>query len=161
MLQAALDNDKNESISKLTYSQIKRDKNDILQSLQFKADELKSLHHRLNGYRYIENGQDVSVGSYVRWISLKTPDKDNLVLTNGAYVCGVYYTEDNKGGGDDEGHEGDDDDGIISITRIRCKTTHGNRCRFFILNVDENVLFQKLTDQERIILDAFKFIEKH
>jgi hypothetical protein len=147
MLQAALDNDKNESISKLTYSQIKRDKNDILQSLQFKSDELKSLHHRLNGYRYIENGQDVSVGSYVRWISLKTPD--NLVLTNGAYVCGVYYTEAKE------------DDDIISITRIRCKTTHGNRCRFFILNVDENVLFQKLTDQERIILDAFKFIEKH
>ena len=135
MLQSALDNDKNDSISKLTYSQIKRDKNDILQSMQFKSDELKSLHQRLNGYRYIENGEDACVGSYVRWISLKTPD--NLVLTNGAHVCGV------------------------SITRIRCKTTHGNRCRFFVLNTDENVLFQKLTDQERIILDAFKFIEKH
>lgn len=145
MLQAALDNDKNESISDLTYSQIKRDKNDILQSLQFKSDELKSLHARLNGYRYIdiEHGDDICVGSYVRWISLKMPD--NLVLTNGAHVCGVYTDNEN--------------DGII--TRIRCKTTHGNRCRFFVLNTDENVLFQKLTDQERIILDAFKFIEKH
>jgi hypothetical protein len=147
MLQAALDNDKNESISKLTYSQIKRDKNDILQSLQFKSDELRSLHARLNGYRYIENGEDACVGSYVRWISLKTPD--NLVLTNGAHVCGVYYTDT------------DTDNEDRHITRIRCKTTHGNRCRFFVLNTDENVIFQKVTDQERIILDAFKFIEKH
>jgi hypothetical protein len=145
-LQAALDNDKNESISKLTYSQIKRDKNDILQSMQFKSDELKSLHHRLNGYRYIENGEDVSVGSYVRWISLKTPD--NLVLTNGAHVCSVYVCMDNT-----------QDDCNTGTTQIKCKTTHGNRCRFFVLNADENVLFQKLTYQERIILDAFKFID--
>ena len=117
MLQAALDNDKNESISNLTYSQIKRDKNDILQSMQFKSDELKTLHARLSDYRYIENGEDACVGSYVRWISLKAPD--NLVLTNGAHVCG------------------------ISGAQIRCKTTHGNRCRFFILNADENILFQK------------------
>lgn len=135
MLQAALDNDKNESVSNLTYSQIKRDKNDILQSVQFKSDELKTLHARLNDYRYIENEGDVCIGSYVRWISLKNPD--NLFLTNGAHVCG------------------------ISGAQIRCKTTHGNRCRFFVLNADETILFQKLTDQERIILDAFKFIEKH
>jgi hypothetical protein len=135
MLQAALDNDKNETISNLTYSQIKRDKNDVLQSLQFKSDELKTLHARLGDYRYIENGEDASIGSYVRWISLKVPDR--LVLTNGAHVCG------------------------ISGTQLRCKTTHGNRCRFFILNADETILFQKLTEQERIILDAFKFIEKH
>jgi hypothetical protein len=135
MLQAALDNDKNESVSNLTYSQIKRDKNDILQSMQFESDELKTLHARLNDYRYIENEGDVCIGSYVRWISLKPPY--NLFLTNGAHVCG------------------------ISGAQIRCKTTHGNRCRFFVLNADKTILFQKLTDQERIILDAFKFIEKH
>lgn len=142
----ALDNDKNESISTLTYSKIRRDINDILQSMQFKSGELKSLHHRLNGYRYIENDADIRVGAYVRWISLKTPD--NLVLTNGAHVCGVY------------GADADDaTDAAAGTMRIKCKTTHGNRCRFFVLNADENVLFQKLTDQERIILDAFKFIE--
>ncbi len=140
MLQAALDNDKNVSVSNLTHSQIKQDKNNILQSMQFKSDELKSLHARLNGYRYIENDADICVGSYVRWISLKTPD--NLVLTNGAHVCGIFTNDDNS-----------------TTTQIRCKTTHGNRCRFFVLNADETVLFQKLTDQERIILDAFKFID--
>lgn len=140
MLQTALDNDKNASVSNLTHSLIKQDKNNILQSMQFKSDELKSLHARLNGYRYIENDADICVGSYVRWISLKTPD--NLVLTNGAHVCGIFTNEDTS-----------------TTTQIRCKTTHGNRCRFFVLNADETVLFQKLTDQERIILDAFKFID--
>jgi hypothetical protein len=141
MLQAALDNDKNEAISNLTYSKIRRAINDILQPMQFKPGELKSLHYRLNGYRYIENDADIRVGAYVRWISLKTPD--NLVLTNGAHVCSVYAADAADAG----------------TVRIKCKTTHGNRCRFFVLNADENILFQKLTDQERIILDAFKFIE--
>lgn len=146
MLQDALDNDKNVSVSTLTHSQIKQDKNNILQSMQFKSAELKSLHARLNGYRYIENDADICIGSYVRWISLKNPD--NLVLTNGAHVCGICTNDTN-----------DPDGANTASAQIKCKTTHGNRCRFFVLNTDENVLFQKLTDQERIILDAFKFID--
>jgi hypothetical protein len=137
----ALDNDANETVSKLTHAQIKREKNDILQKLQIKGDALKIMHARLIGYRYIDfdGGDDVRVGEYVRWISLKRPE--HLVLTNGAHVCGSIYKGENE--------------------YVRCKITRGNGgSRFFVLNIDETIIFQKLTYQEWIILDALDSLKE-
>ena len=154
-LQEALNNSANESISNLTHSQIKRAKNDILQKLQIKGDALKTMHARLVGYRYIDNDGDngndrVRVGEYVRWISLKRPDQ--LVLTNGAYVCNAYEMMDPS-----DPHS----------AYIRCKISRGGggggnsnfAVRFFNLNMDENVIFQKITYQEWIILDALDHLK--
>ena len=151
-LQEALNNIANEPISNLTHAQIKRAKNDILQKLQIKGDALKTMHARLIGYRYIDNDDDngndrVRVGEYVRWISLKRPDQ--LVLTNGAYVCNAYEMMDPS-----DPHS----------AYIRCKISRGggggsSRTRFFNLNMDENVIFQKITYQEWIILDALEHLK--
>ena len=150
-LQEALNNSANESISNLTHAQIKRAKNDILQKLQIKGDALKTMHARLVGYRYIDNDCDngndrVRVGEYVRWISLKRPDQ--LVLTNGAYVCNAYEMLDPS-----DPHS----------AYIRCKISRGGggggTTRFFNLNMDENVIFQKITYQEWIILDALEHLK--
>ena len=150
-LQEALNNSANESISNLTHAQIKRAKNDILQKLQIKGDALKTMHARLVGYRYIDNDCDngndrVRVGEYVRWISLKRPDQ--LVLTNGAYVCNAYEMLDPS-----DPHS----------AYVRCKISRGggggSSTRFFNLNMDENVIFQKITYQEWIILDALDHLK--
>ena len=153
-LQEALNNSANEPISNLTHAQIKRAKNDILQKLQIKGDALKTMHARLVGYRYIDNDCDngnendrVRVGEYVRWISLKRPD--HLVLTNGAYVCNAYEMLNPS-----DPHS----------AYIRCKISRGGSnsnfaVRFFNLNMDENVIFQKLTYQEWIILDALEHLK--
>lgn len=167
-LQEALNNSANEPISNLTHAQIKRAKNDILQKLQIKGDALKTMHARLVGYRYIDNDCDngndndcdngnendrVRVGEYVRWISLKRPD--HLVLTNGAYVCNAYEMLNPS-----DPHS----------AYIRCKISRGGggggggsnsnfAVRFFNLNMDENVIFQKITYQEWIILDALEHLK--
>ena len=153
-LQKAINNTANESISNLTHSQIKRAKNDILQKLQIKGDALKTMHARLVGYRYIDNdcangneNDRVRVGEYVRWISLKRPD--HLVLTNGAYVCNAYEMLNPS-----DPHS----------AYIRCKISRGGSnsnfaVRFFNLNMDENVIFQKITYQEWIILDALEHLK--
>ena len=150
-LQKAINNTANESISNLTHSQIKRSKNDILQKLQIRGDALKTMHARLVGYRYIDNDGDngndrVRVGEYVRWISLKRPDQ--LVLTNGAYVCNAYEMLDPS-----DPHS----------AYVRCKISRGggggSSTRFFNLNMDENVIFQKITYQEWIILDALEHLK--
>jgi len=150
-LQEALNNSANEPISNLTHAQIKRAKNDILQKLQIKGDALKTMHARLIGYRYIDNDGDngnendrVRVGEYVRWISLKRPD--HLVLTNGAYVCNAYEMLNPS-----DPHS----------AYIRCKISRGggSSTRFFNLNMDENVIFQKITYQEWIILDALDHLK--
>jgi hypothetical protein len=86
---------------------------------------LKILTH----YIYVDEINNLKYGSYLKWISLKTPD--NLQLTHGAFFCNIKIT----------------DNGVYIV----CKN-YANR--HFQIKMDECLLFQKLTDQEKVILHA-------
>ena len=149
----ALENQESASIMQTSHSEIKKKKNDILQKLQLKGTVLKTMHATLIGYKYIDDIDDLTVGRYVRWISLKRPD--HISLTNGAYVCNIIIQDY------DADAVADDDDGHQECkTYIRCKVVRNGRPSFFNLNFDENLVFQKLTEQEWIILDALAALEK-
>lgn len=129
-LKKALENENNESIVHLTIQDIKTQKNDILQKLNLPRDILKNNTQKLKEYRYINNINDLNYGSYIRWINLTKID--DLKLTNGGIICDIKI---NNG---------------IEIT---CKN---NFNKFFVVNFDENLIFQKLTNQEKIILHVLK-----
>ena len=160
-LQKAIENDNNASIVHTSHAQIKREKNDILQKLQIKGDALRIMHARLIGYKYAETERDIRVGEYVRWISLKNPDK--LTLTNGAHVCNIYQqslkNESSNSDNSSSGSSSDDDEEKEHAICIRCKTVRFGTVRFFNLNLSENIIFQKLTSQEWIILDALQHLK--
>jgi hypothetical protein len=126
-LISALDNDENESIVKLNSKLIKDDKNNILQKLQLERESIKLLHKKLKHYRYVDEIPDLHYGSYIRWIPLKNPEK--IYLTNGGIICDMKVEEN----------------GI----HIMCKN---NMNRLFQLNMEENLIFQKFSDQEEILL---------
>ena len=144
-LDKALENEGNASIMKTTHSEIKKKKNDILQKLQLKGTELKTMHATLIGYKYIDDISDLQTGRYVRWISLKRPD--HISLTNGAYVCNINidYIEN--------------EDVLDCKSCLRCKVDRNGKVSFFNLNFDENLIFQKITQQEWIILDALEYLK--
>ena len=150
-LDKALENEENASIMQTSHSEIKKKKNDILQKLQLKGTVLKTMHATLIGYKYIDDIDELTVGRYIRWISLKRPD--HISLTNGAHVCNINiqnYDDDD-----------DDDDGDNECkTCVRCKVVRNKGPLFFNLNFDENLVFQKITEQEWIILDALAALEK-
>ena len=127
-LNKALENENNESIINLTISEIKSEKNDILQKLQFGKEDLKKNLKKLKEYRYINNINDLNYGYYIRWINLK--NVENLKLTNGGFICDIKIN-----------------DGI----EILCRN---NFNKLFQLRFDENLIFQKLTEQEKIILNV-------
>lgn len=131
----SLDNDKNEGIMQLSNAKIKEHKNNILQQLQLDRETLKVLHSKLKYYRYVDELSDIQYGYYIRWISLKNPD--NIKLTNGAHICDIKILNG----------------GIHLVCRNGCN-------RFMQINLDENMVFQKLTDQERIILKTIDYIDK-
>ena len=150
-LDKALENEENASIMQTSHSEIKKKKNDILQKLQLKGTVLKTMHATLIGYKYIDNIDELTVGRYIRWISLKRPD--HISLTNGAHVCNISiqnYADD------DEDNEDQDE----CKTCVRCKVVRNGKPLFFNLNFDENLVFQKITEQEWIILDALAALEK-
>ena len=154
-LDKALENQENASIMQTSHSEIKKKKNDILQKLQLKGTVLKTMHATLVGYKYIDDIDDLAVGRYVRWISLKRPD--HISLTNGAHVCNINIQDYP----DTDHNDDDDDDGDQECkTCIRCKVVRNGKPLFFNLNFDENLVFQKITEQEWIILDALAALEK-
>ena len=131
----SLDNEKNENIMQLTNAKIKEQKNNILQKLQLERSKLKSFHEKLKDYRYVDEISDLQFGYYLRWIPLKNPD--DIRLMNGAHICDIKIL----------------DDGV----HIVCRNGYN---RFMQLNLDENLVFQKLTDQEKIILKTLDYLKK-
>ena len=133
-LLKALDNDNNQSIMYLTKSEIKTIKNNILQKLQLERDDLKELHRKLKDYRYIENVNDINYGSFVRWVNIK--DIENMSLKKGAFVCNVKVTDNN----------------ILVICKI---------AQYFkTFKFDECLIFQRLSNQEQVLLDVLEHLKK-
>lgn len=134
-LMNALENESNGSIMDLTNGKIKEHKNNILQKLQFTREKLKEIHKKLKQYRYVRDMNDLEYGYYIRWIPLKNPEKINL--TNGGHICSIEI--------------------IKNQIQIKCRN---NLNRIFQIKFDECIIFQKLTDQEKIILGILDHLNK-
>jgi hypothetical protein len=132
-LLSALENDNNSPLLDLNKEKISKIKNDILQKLNLSKDELKLMHKKLKLYRYVENIEDINYGNYIRWISLKNPE--NIKLTNGGIICDMKTKNDS--------------------IYILCKNSMN---RFFYLKIEENIIFQKITAQENVILSAMNYL---
>jgi hypothetical protein len=133
-LLTALDNENNAGVIQLNYEKIASVKNDILQKLHLNREQLKTLIKQVKTYRYIDCIDDIRYGSFVRWISLK--DKSVVKLTNGGILCHIKQVNDS--------------------IHIVCKNRMG---MLFQLNMEENIIFQKLSNQEQVILSALKYLD--
>jgi len=130
----ALENETNSVIMNLTTRKIKEHKNNVLQQLQLKREKLKEFHKKLKLYRYVRGMHDLQFGYYIRWIPLKNPEKINL--TNGAHICDIKI--------------------VNNQIQILCKN---NLHRFFQIKFDECILFQKMTEQENVILKILDYLD--
>jgi hypothetical protein len=135
LLQQALENDDNLNIINTNIQDIKNKKNEILQELGLKRDDLKSFHKKLNGYMYIDNISDLKYGRNIRWINLKRLDP--IKITNGSVLCDIKIGAK----------------GIALVLK-------GFNSSFITLYFNENILFQKINDEEKIILKAVEYLEK-
>jgi len=133
-LQKALDNENNTSIMNLSSKKIKALKNDYLQKLQLPREKLKIFHTKLQDYRYVDDLTDIQYGRYIRWINLKNPE--NINLTNGGLIIDIKI--------------------ISTGIHVVCKN---NMNRRFQIKIDENFIFQKISDQERILISALDYLD--
>ena len=130
----ALENETNVSIMDQTSRKIKAQKNNILQKLQLPRSQLKNFHKKLKHYRYCSDLRDIQYGYYIRWIPLKDPN--NIKLTNGGLTCDVQI--------------------INNQIHLRCKNNRGCMMQ---LKFDENIIFQKLSPQEKVILSVLDYVD--
>ena len=134
-LLEALENDNNENIIDSTSQQIQESISNILNEIELDESTHESMMNKLENYRYIDDVSSLQSGAYIRWVSIKDPE--NMSLSQGALLCDTKFT-----------------DGGIALV---CK---GFRQRHFRLNFDECLIFQRLSDQERVLLSAVDYLAK-
>ena len=92
--------------------------------------KLLSLRKKLKEYRHVDELQEFQIGRFIRWINLSTK-----IFTNGGFIVCINIEENG--------------------TIITCK--NGVNV-FFKLKVDECIIFQKITQQEHVLLAAMEHI---
>ena len=132
LLETAMNNPKNENITTKTYDSIKQRKRDIIKGL--KSKETSGFLKKLENYRFVDELHELRSGCYIRWINLQY---EPISLTNGGVVTNIDLSD----GG----------------TYITCKN---NMNRFFRLRLDDCLVFQKITNQEQVILSVIDHINK-
>ena len=135
-LMKALDNDNNESIVGLTTKKINEMNYKILKELHLGKEITLDYFKKLRGYRYIDEMKDLRYGGVIRWIPIIDPNY--LPLHYCGIICDIKIT----------------DDGVFIV----CKNFMH---RHYTFKMDECLIFQKLSDQERVILTALDHLEQN
>jgi hypothetical protein len=136
-LLKALDDETNESLFNFTTEKIREMTSKILKELHLPKKETNDIFNKLSNYKYVDEMNDLKYGTFIRWIPIE--DVNNIHLTKGALFCEMKIT----------------DDGVFCV----CKN-FGFPSRHFQISMDKNLIFQKLTDQELVLLSALDHLSK-
>ena len=136
-LLKALEDESNESLLNFTTDKLKEMNLNILKELRLSKIETLEILKKLNEYKYVDEMNDLKYGTYIRWISIENPE--SIFLTKGALFCEMKIT----------------DEGVFCV----CKN-YGYKQRHFQISMDKNLIFQKLTDQELVLLSALDHLSK-
>lgn len=130
-LLKALDDDSNETLMNFTTKKIRGMNLKILKELDLSKEETIDIFNKLKDYKYVDEMNELKYGAFLRWIPIEEPT--NIHLTKGALFCEMKIT----------------DEGVFCV----CKN-FGYPTRHFQISMDKNLIFQKLTDQELVLLSA-------
>ena len=136
-LLKALDDESNEVLLNFTPDKIREMNLNILKELQLSNQDTLELLKKLKDYKYVDEMNELKYGAYIRWIPIE--DHNNIFLTQGSIFCEMKIK----------------DDGVYCI----CKN-YGYKSRYFQISLDKNLIFQKLTDQELVLLSALDHLTK-
>jgi len=134
-LLKALDNEDNSHLLNMTTTKIKKIKLEILREINLPRAILLEYMEKLKEYRYIDEMNELKYGSFIRWIPITNPE--DLPLKQGGIFCEMNITEK----------------GVFIV----CKSfAH----RHYQIKMDECLIFQKMTNQEQVLLSALDHLAK-
>jgi hypothetical protein len=120
-----------------TTDKIKEMNLNVLKELHLPRKDTLELMSKLKDYKYVDEMNELKYGAYIRWIPIEDPT--NIYLTQGAMFCEIKIT----------------DNGVFCV----CKN-YGFKARHFQISMDKNLIFQRLTDQELVLLSALDHLAK-
>lgn len=136
-LLQALDDESNDNLLNFTTDKIREMLLNILKELHMSKKDTIDIYNKLKDYKYVDEMNDLKYGTYIRWINVEDPT--NIHLTKGALFCEMKITYD----------------GVFCV----CKN-YGYSNKHFQIAMDKNLIFQKLTEQEMVLLSALDHLSK-
>jgi hypothetical protein len=121
-------------LSDLNTEIIKNRRNNILKQI-LDDDELKHYKKILNDYRYVDEVDELRIGSFIRYFVLKDND-DDLKLARGGFIVDIQASKEN----------------IV----ILCK----NNGNFWKIKINNCVIFQKNTKQEEVLIKILDHLKE-
>lgn len=121
----------------MTTGKIKEIKNNVLQKLYLSREELLSYHKKLEDYIYIDELQEMTIGSYIRWFDLQEKNRDNIKLQKGAFISDF--------------NKGQDEINIV------CKSITN---KYFSVPMNKCIIFKKLSMNEKVLIRIIDHINK-
>jgi hypothetical protein len=107
-------------------------KKHILQKLVREKDEMKHYQKILREYRYVDEVDELRMGSYLRFFRLTA---ETIQLGSGGFLADIKMSQEQ----------------IVLLLK--------NRNRFFNLKLNECILFQKNTNQEKLLIQILDQIK--
>lgn len=111
---------------------IKERKTIILKDITLDKKELNHYQKLLLDYRYIDEVDELRIGNYIRFFKL---DTETIELGRGGFLVD------------------------IQVNKHRIVLLFKNKNRFFKLKMDESLLFQKNTRQEKVLIQILDHIK--
>jgi hypothetical protein len=134
-LLKALDDDSNETLLNFTMEKIREMNLNILNELQLPKKETIELYNKLKNYKYVDDVNDLKYGTFIRWIPIENATQ--IHLKKGAIFCEFKNVNN----------------GLFCV----CKN-FGFKLKHFQISMEKNLIFQKLTEQEFILLSALEHL---
>lgn len=134
---SAMNKRENNTIANMTLKKIAARRHEILSSLNVTPEKMEEFERKLHMYRVIEDPHDLKHNQLIRWIPLRSLETRPYVTLGGC----LFRVKQN------------DTDGIHIVTIRNVKR--------FVFNIkfELNVVFQRLSQEELLILRAVEFVE--
>lgn len=134
---SAMNKTENNTIANMTLHQIHARRHEILASMNLTPEKLAEFERKLHMYRVIENPYDLKHNQLIRWIPLRSLETRPYVTLGGT----LFRVRENI---EDKMH-------IVTIRNIK---------RFvFNIRFELNVVFQRLSQEELLILRVVEYID--
>ena len=134
-LLKALENESNENLMNFTTYKLKEMNKKVLKELPLSKEKYLDYIKKLKNYKFIDELNDLKYGTYIRWIDIS--NTDHLELTKGSIFCETKIT----------------DNEIVLV----CKSFYNS---YFQIKLNNCLVFQHLTNEEKILLNALDYLSK-
>lgn len=133
---SAMSKNENATIANSTFKEIENRRLEILSSLDIPPEKYEEFARKLQMYRVIERPQDLRHGQLLRWIPLKSLSQKPYLTLGGT----IFNIKQNI------------DDGLHQVT---IRTVKGF---VYQIKFELNVMFQRLSKEELMILRAVEYV---